>query len=291
MRISKTLNDNLRQLLAGERIAASALRKDIAEALLSEGLLTVHTNGSRRSYRAIDVDGLRNFLTSRYEELRMIGEDVSFHTRSEQAADTGNSKLVKVRSCPGFPVNSYESIMCSLRSTEYVVNPPEGSFMFIDDWQSFAIPEDVVVVGIENMENFRMIRRQRLFFEHYLKSHSLSSKVLFVSRYPQSTDLRNWLVSIPNLYIHYGDFDLAGIHIFLSEFHRYLGVRSSFLVPDDIESRIAKGSAIRYNEQYGRYHSLRCEIPNLQSLIDLINKYHRGYDQEGYIKEQLNNLL
>lgn len=282
MRISKTLTDNLQRLLAGERIAASALRKDIAEALLSEGLLTVQAHGSRRSYRAINVEGLRNFLSSRYEELRMIGENVSFQTRSEQAADTGNSKLVKVRSCPGFPVNSYEAIACSLRGKKYVVNPPEGSFLFIDDWPSFAIPEDVVVVGIENMENFRMIRQQRKLFESLLGDKQL----LFASRYPQSTDLRRWLQSIPNQYVHFGDFDLAGIHIFLSEFQQYLGERAFFLIPSDIELRLANGSAKRYDDHYAKYHHLYCDYPELQSLIDLINKYHRGYDQEGYIESK-----
>ena len=89
-------------------------------------------------------------------------------SRASMAAETGNSKLVTVRSCPGFPVNSYAPITCLLRGEEFVVNPPEGSFVFIDDWQQFAIPKDVVVVGIENMENFRMIRRQRKLFASVL---------------------------------------------------------------------------------------------------------------------------
>ena len=57
-----------------------------------------------------------------------------------------------------------------------------------------------------------MIRHQREFFE----SEIGSQRLLFVSRYPQSTDLRSWLQNIPNRYIHFGDFDLAGIHILRS---------------------------------------------------------------------------
>jgi hypothetical protein len=185
-----------------------------------------------------------------------------------------------VRSCPGFPVNSYEPITCSLSGNEFVINPPESSFVFIDNWQQFAIPEGVIVVGIENMENFRMIRHQRKLFESVLGDVPL----LFVSRYPQSQDLRNWLIGIPNKYVHFGDFDLAGIHIFLTEFYKYLGNRSEFLVPSDIEQRLAKGSPVRYNKQHGKYCALRTDIQYLQLLIDLINKYHRGYDQEGYIE-------
>ena len=90
---------------------------------------------------------------------------------------------MKLRSCPGFPVNSYEPVECMLNGKPFVINPPEGSFLFIDDWLHFAIPADVVVMGIENMENFRMIRRQQLFIANYLLSHGLQGKVLLVSRY------------------------------------------------------------------------------------------------------------
>ena len=274
MKISKTLINTLQQLIDGESIAYSTLRKDFAETLLAEGLLTVQTHGSRRTFRAIDTIALKNFIQIHYEELRTLGDNdlKSYATRSEQAAETGNSKLVMVRSCPGFPVNSYEPITCSLSGNEFVINPPESSFVFIDNWQQFAIPERVIVVGIENMENFRMIRHQRKLFESVLGDVPL----LFVSRYPQSKDLRNWLMGIPNKYVHFGDFDFAGIHIFLTEFYKYLGNRSEFLVPSDIEQRLAKGSPVRYNKQHGKYQYL-------QLLIDLINKYHRGYDQEGYI--------
>ena len=281
MKISKTLINTLLQLMDGESVASSTLRKDFAETLLSEGLLTVQTHGSRRAFRAIDAIALKNFLQTHYEELRTVGDRNldSYETRSEQAAETGNSKLVMIRSCPGFPVNSYEPITCSLSGNEFVINPPESSFVFIDNWQQFAIPERVIVVGIENMENFRMIRHQRKLFESVLGDVPL----LFVSRYPQSKDLRNWLMGIPNKYVHFGDFDLAGIHIFLTEFYKYLGNRSEFLVPSDIEQRLAKGSPVRYNKQHGKYCALRTDIRYLQLLIDLINKYHRGYDQEGYI--------
>ena len=151
----------------------------------------------------------------------------------------------------------------------------------MSDWQEFRIPEDVVVVGIENMENFRLIRRQRTLFEQSIGSERL----LFVSRYPQSTDLASWLQHIPNRYVHFGDFDLAGIHIFLTEFHIHLSERSSFLVPEDIEARLSHGSRERYDSQYRHFRHLHCDNPSLQRLIDLINKYHRCYDQEGYITQ------
>ena len=277
MVLSKTQTDLLQRLVSGESVAASSLRKDVAAELLDEGLLTVITHGSRRSYAAIDTEALRKFAESHYGGFSFVGKDGL--TRAEMASETGNSKLVMVRSCPGFPVNSYEPIACTMNDRAVSLNPGDGSFVFVADWQKFKIPEDVIVVGIENMENFRMIRQQRGLFEQIIGSQRL----VFVSRYPQSSDLRSWLKIIPNRYIHFGDFDLAGINIFLTEFNSYLGNRSSFLIPLDIEERLAKGSKERYNDQYQKFKSINSNIPDIQHLIDLINKYHRCYDQEGYI--------
>ena len=272
------ISASIQALISGEQVAGSKLSSKLLDELMAEGLLSVVTHGSRKSYRARDVEALKRYLIDKDESYRML-EVCSFVSRASLAAETGNSKLMTVRSCPGFPVNSYEPISCSLCDKDFVVNPHEGSFVFIDNWRQFSIPQDIVVVGIENMENFRRIRQQKKLFESVLGNMPL----LFVSRYPQSTDLRNWLMGIPNRYVHFGDFDLAGIHIFLTEFQKYLGDRASFLIPSDIEQRLTQGSATRYNIQYNKFHTLRCTDTKLQSLIGLIMNYHKCYDQEGYI--------
>ena len=272
------ISASIQALISGEQVAGSKLSSKLLNELMAEGLLSVVTHGSRKSYRARDVEALKRYLIDKDESYRML-EVSSFVSRASLAAETGNSKLMTVRSCPGFPVNSYEPISCSLCDKDFVVNPHEGSFVFIDNWRQFSIPQDIVVVGIENMENFRRIRQQKKLFESVLGNMPL----LFVSRYPQSTDLRNWLMGIPNRYVHFGDFDLAGIHIFLTEFQKYLGDRASFLIPSDIEQRLTQGSATRYNIQYNKFHTLRCTDTKLQSLIGLIMNYHKCYDQEGYI--------
>lgn len=273
------ISASIQALISGEQVAGSKLSSKLLNELMAEGLLSVVTHGSRKSYRARDVEALKRYLIDKDESYRML-EVSSFVSRASLAAETGNSKLMTVRSCPGFPVNSYEPISCSLCDKDFVVNPHEGSFVFIENWQQFSIPQDVIVVGIENMENFRRIRQQKKLFESLLGSNPL----LFVSRYPQSTDLRNWLLGISNKYVHFGDFDLAGIHIFLAEFQQFLGVRSSFLIPSDIKERLQIGSQERYNCQISRFRNLKCDDERIQAVIDLINNYHRCYDQEGYIE-------
>ena len=277
------ISASIQALLAGEQVAGSRLNSKLLDGLLAEGLLLVVSRGPRKSYRARDMEALKRFLIDKDESFRILEANAS-DSRALMATETGNSKLVMVRSCPGFPVNSYEPIECFLDGNPFVVSPQEGSFLFVSDWENFTIPGDVVVMGVENMENFRMIRRQRTFFDKYLHGHNLSDKVLFVSRYPQSTDLRKWLCTIPNHYLHFGDFDLAGINIFLFEFQQYLGKeRSSYLIPDDIESRLKSGSRKRYDEQYYRFKDIKSDVCELQQLIDLIHHERKAYDQEGYI--------
>ena len=277
------ISASIQALISGKTVAGSKLSKGLLTELMNEGLLQITTHGSRKSYRARDIEALKRYLIDKDENYRIL-EVEECESRSLMAEDTGNSKLVMVRSCPGFPVNSYEPIDCSLGDKRFVVNPQEGSFVFVTDWEIFTIPDDVTVIGIENMENFRMIRKQRHLFEEYLHRHRLPQKALFVSRYPQSSDLRKWLTSISNKYLHFGDFDLAGIHIFLSEFLKYLGEeRTYYLIPDDISSRLKHGSTKRYDEQLLRFKEIHTAIAELQQLIDLINRERKGYDQEGYI--------
>jgi hypothetical protein len=142
-----------------------------------------------------------------------------------------------------------------------------------------ALTTDVTIVGIENCENFRWIIKQKELFKHL-------GKVLFVCRYPQSGDLVRWLQKIPNKYVHFGDFDLAGVFIFQNEFYNKLGERSSFFVPDDIEQRLKLGSRERYDAQMRRYSHMTVTDMRLNPIIDLIKKYRRGYDQEGYIERE-----
>ena len=277
------ISTSTKALISGEQVAGSKINNTLLEELLTEGLLLVNSRGSKKSYRARDVNALKRYLIDKDESYRMLDVDMS-DSRASMAVETGNSKLVTIRSCPGFPVNTYEPIECFLCGEPFLVNPQEGTFFFVSEWEKFTIPEDVVVLGIENMENFRMIRKQKAFFENYLQTHRLSKRVLFVSRYPQSTDLRKWLSTISNHYLHFGDFDLAGINIFLSEFQKFIGNnRSTYLIPEDIESRLKSGSRKRYDEQLCHFNEIKSDNRELQQLIDLIHFERKAYDQEGYI--------
>ena len=97
--------------------------------------------------------------------------------------------------------------------------------------------------------------------------------------------LSDWIRSIPNRIVHFGDLDLTGINIYLTNYLPIAKGRISFLIPDDIEQRIKDhGSPERFNghlDFVGRVNA--GEDKKLQWLIDIIIKYRKGYDQQGYI--------
>lgn len=289
MKISDGLLKKIRLLLEGEALPASSLNADWVDVLVEEGVLVREFLKSRRRYRISDRNAFVSALEDIDERFRIVdflaGNPESLgSSRGEQAAETGNSKAVMCRSCPGFPVNCYEPIVCRLNGCEYIVAPEPGTFVFISDWRNFHIPEDVTVIGIENMENFRLIREQKPFFDVLTGG----VPILFVSRFPQSKDLRDWLKGIPNRYIHFGDFDLAGVNIYETEFATHLRSgeggpqRCSMFIPCDIEERLRNGVRKRFDDQL-QYESVTSPDPEVQRLISLIHKYRRGYDQEGYI--------
>ena len=241
----------LLRMLDGEQIPSSSLPKTIVSDLRNEDLLGVVSHGSRSSYYLLKRNEARQYLENFYLNgcsienwIALMNSSDEIMSRATLVKEVGDSKMLSVRTFRGFLVNCCEPIEVQLDGRHYTLSPIEGIATFIQDPESFRIPSDVVVVGIENGENFRRIRLQRHLFH--------VEKILFVSRYPQSTDLRNWLIQIPNFYIHFGDFDLAGIHIYQTEIFKYLGARSSFFVPKDIEERIMMGNKDLYDKQYAK---------------------------------------
>ena len=127
---------------------------------------------------------------SRWIELSEGNEELD---RGVLVRETGDSKAISLRTFRGFLVNCYEPLEAAIRESTFTLSPLEGTALFIQSPETFRIGEDILIIGIENGENFRQIRRQRYLFE--------KQKALFVSRYPQSADLRNWLMRIPNPYL------------------------------------------------------------------------------------------
>ncbi len=281
MKLSKKNTRILKQLLVGEVLPFSMAKTKLIEELIQEKLLFL-SGKHKRTIQISDKNELFTYFSNQYqldleEYLKAISKikDRAYFTKL-----TTDSKDSKERVFKGFLVNSFSPVNTILNNQTFQINPIEGSFVFIFDFENFIIDPYITIVGIENAENFRQIQKQEYLFK--------GIKPLFVSRYPQnqSKDFINWLKSIPNKYLHFGDFDLAGIGIYLSEYKKHLGERASFFIPKTIESDLKeKGNRERYDVQKQNFNVENLEELNLIHLINLIHKYIKGLDQEFYIKD------
>ena len=114
-----------------------------------------------------------------------------------------------------------------------------------------------------------------MFFMQYLRNGG----------YPEVVASRQSIYYFKSLYSFWGFWFSRSHHIFLSEFQQYLGKEhSSYLIPDDIESRLKSGSRKRNDEQLHHFNEVKSDNSELQQLIDLIHNERKAYDQEGYIK-------
>ena len=277
----------LKALRDGETVPFGRLSEDFALEMLAEGGVGSIIRGSKKSLKVQSLRAFDVFLRSKGVQPELLQDMMDIgNSRAAQVQMLGDSKAAPVRSCPGFPVNVVEPLSVRLGERKLLLCPCSGSFLYISDFRILRIPSNTIVVGVENMENFRLPELQGTVWEQIRGQYGEGGvpPLLLVSRYPQSKDLVAWLQAIPNPYVHFGDFDLAGIHIYLTEFYRHLKERASFFVPEDIEQRLSMGSRERYDSQFQRFGKMEVTDNRALPLVQLIHRYQKGYDQEGYIE-------
>lgn len=283
MKVPVHIAEKLLQLSQGESIPSSLAKHSLIDDLVLEGIIE-RKGRIQKSLLLSDNKALHTYLQNNcsindLQQYIQISKQENV-LRSELVAVSSNSKLVKVRTFKGFLVNCYSPIQATLDGKQITLNPVDGTFQFIYDFEKFILSPDITIIGIENPENFRHIDKQKYLFTDI--------KPLFVSRYPQnqSKDLIKWLQSIPNNYLHFGDFDFAGIGIYLNEFKKHLADRATFFVPENIDKLIADyGNKKRYNEQKINFAVKSIQKEKLLRLINTIHKYRKGLDQEILIKQ------
>ena len=277
-KVPLALAEKLLLLLEGESIPASKLKYTIVDELLAEGIL--YKPGKLKStIQLVDQQQLQLYLQNYYaiSDLNLYVETLKKeeYSRADLVTISADSKLRNVRTFKGFLVNCNRPISTKLNDELFIIHPQEGSFQFIYDFEKFVPDADVTIVGIENPENFRHITKQQYLFKDI--------QPLFVSRYPQnqSQDMIKWLQSIPNNYLHFGDFDLAGIGIYINEYKQKLDYKSSLFIPDNIDYLLSTyGNKSRYDEQKANFEISLIEEQELLQLIKLIHQHKKGLDQE-----------
>lgn len=284
MKLTLKIARILVRLKNGESIPASAAKNKLMDQLIAENI--IFSKGKhRRTLRLIDEKGLEFFLANQLQ-INDLNKYVAAledenSTRADFTKITTDSKHSKERAFQGFLINCYHPITAELNGKKIKLNPAEGSFVFIYDYEHFKIPKNVTVVGVENAKNFRCIQQQQQYLFEKLNP-------LFISRYPQnqSKDFIKWMKNTPNDYLHFGDFDLAGIGIYLNEFKKHLGDKANFFIPDNIGDVLrGNGNRERYNRQKKTFKDENITEQGLKTILELIEVEKKGLDQEFYISE------
>lgn len=283
MKIPIHIAKKLLQLSEGETIPASKAKHVCIEELVAEKI--IERNG--RIQKKLHITNSKTFFLylqnkhgindlKKYIEVAQK-ENVQ---RNELVSVSADSKLKQVRTFQGFLINSFNPVRAILNGRPTKLNFTDGTFQFIYDFENFIPAQTVTIVGIENPENFRYIENQKHLFKNI--------HPLFVSRYPQSQskDLIKWLQSIPNDYLHFGDFDFAGIGIYLNEFKKHIPGKAAFFVPENIEGLIKEnGNRKLYNEHKINFNPEVIKEDNLLKLVEILHKYRKGLEQEILIKK------
>lgn len=282
MKIPVHIAEKLILLSQGETIPSSSAKHSLIEELVNEGIIE-RTGRIQKKLIIVNKKPLYLYLQNKLgiNDLKKYIEVYQKENllRSELVEISSNSKLKPVRTFKGFLVSSYIPIKAKLNGKPIITNFTDGTFQFIYDFEKFIPDENITIVGIENPENFRYIESQKYLFNNI--------QPLFVSRYPQnqSKDLIKWLQSIPNNYLHFGDFDFAGIGIYLNEFKKHLDEKALFFAPNNMEDLIKLyGNRKLYNEQKINFNVEIINEVNLLELIEMIHKYRKGLEQELLIK-------
>lgn len=269
----------LKELSEGKKVPLSRLKARIFQQLIQEQVLLRQKESHGWNIYTDQPQSLLNYLYNHYIRCTLdeyIERGQAAPSRSNNIRMSGDSKLKETELWQGFYFKVSEPIHAQWQGKPLTLLPyPEGIPVFMPQPETLSLPEDVTVVMIENSENFLKIETQLPLFQ--------GLKCFFVSFYPreQHSYFIEWLQKQPNNYVHYGDFDFAGIHIYQSQYKKYVSGESRYLVPSGLLPLFRQyGKRELYNNQLFLQALIKADEPGISELLEIIKREHKGLEQE-----------
>ena len=164
----------------------------------------------------------------------------------------------------------YFKIINKTKNRRTVVDAPAGSQVLFSEIEN--------IVGMEpNPANDIPQRLTNLLNGNDVISDKLIDDIRDTLTLGAYGRVREFLLEIPNRYVHFGDLSLGGVCIYLNEFRKVLGDRASMLVPDGYEELLRHGDKKLYQ------HELRPDVSldeRVAPLVDMIIRCKTGVEQE-----------
>jgi hypothetical protein len=268
----------LLRLQNGEQLNSSEIgSKNQLSQFCDDGIIQKLPMGNKRvSYFCLNPATLQNYLKAQNDILSLENYILEFEGSTSDGESSLNAskstKTFRAKSLQGFFIKAFET---TLNVSGVTIPPtPDGIALFIYQPEKLQISNTALVIGIENPECF-------LKFEQL--AHLFPQKEIIVIMRYMSNSPNRWLQLISNQYMHFGDFDPAGLNIYIREYRKLLPThRCSYFIPDNIEELIGHyGLASLYDRQIYMFKNVDFQLyPEIKQIFDIMQKYRKGLEQE-----------
>ena len=282
--------ESILTLISTGRIRKIELSKTLVESLRSEHLVSIENENRTGFVVTRRPELVRSFIgglvgTENLEEYLDVlrkRQNGSAPTRCEAAKLVGNSKAFGTDVIKGLRLNSIRPIEIRYDGKNFLLDLPVGISLEVDEQLLLDISPDIIVVGVENYSTFMRIKDYDYLFPD-CKQYLFTFRSTYGEAFGKLID---WLLRIPNQYIHFGDLDKGGLRIYIDQFRSRLGDRASFLIPENYDELIRNGSSSLYNDQYAQAAPNTSKDPRIIPLLEAIEKYHKACEQEKLARPQ-----
>ena len=216
------------------------------------------------NYNISSIDEINTYIEEMFNNKRVKSTIQKYHN---------DTKAKDSKSLKGLYLSSLKNIDIKLNDEVLTITPMNGLGYFLFHTEKIDVSEDTIIVGIENYEVIWFAKKYAKFFS--------SDNILFVVR---NSYMLEWISELENEYIHFGDYDLAGIKIYQSEMVPRLkkSKKYSMFIPENIEYLIKKHGLPELYEKQKELKDMLVTDNNVYALQKMINKHKKGLEQEGF---------
>lgn len=274
---------SLRQLFAlseGERVTEGKVKPYMKQLkpLFDEKIIGLKNVSKTRnilvlkSKERLDVYMLKHYGIKNIKGYIEVSQK-SDKTRTDVLGESTDDKSIKTNPQTGLFLKANVNILYNDKELPLSLIMNDGIVFHLDTPGYLPFPDrEVTIVGVENYETLAKIKSQIEIFGE--------GKFLFIFI---NSFMLQWIKGLQNDYIHYGDFDYAGISIYKDKVVPKLRGKHSFYIPDNIEALMDKSDSKNYFKQVDSYkkENLKGVSAYLDKLIELI------YDRKITVQQEL----
>ena len=276
-----------KKILRGRKFTEKAI---VQKLKLNGSIVLNRITPQRYEIVLLKEENIFNFFKSlgylKIETLKDIDEYIKDILEKDVSRDkiqqwTKSTKTKTSKSLKGLYISSIENLNIKINDEVVTIVPTNGLGYFCFYTEKIEVTKETIIVGVENYQVVWFAKKYReLFKEKHL---------LFVVRNPY---MRDWIEDLENEYIHFGDYDLAGISIYINEMIPRLkkSKKYSMFIPENIEFLIKEYGDRELFEKQKRYLNMKLEDEQVLKLKRIIEKYKKGLEQEAlaFYEKKLN---